>query len=177
MMNDKFHDRYRIPSARLKGWDYGRNGIYFITICTAGHQCYLGEITDGKMLLSEMGKVVYQNWKLIPSHFPFTELADFVVMPNHIHGIIIVDKMDDGYDAALPEKGNKFGPQSGNIPSIIRGFKASVKTYANLNHIWFEWQPRYHDHIIRNDESFLRISEYIIQNPCYWHNDQMYRPR
>jgi REP element-mobilizing transposase RayT len=96
MMNDKFHDRYRIPSARLKGWDYGRNGIYFITICTAGHQCYLGEITDGKMLLSEMGKVVYQNWKLIPSHFPFTELADFVVMPNHIHGIIIVDKMDDG---------------------------------------------------------------------------------
>ena len=91
-MPDKFQNKYRISSARLQHWDYGSDALYFVTICTQNREHYFGEIDDGKMQLSETGKIAYRFWFEIPNHFPFVELGEFVVMPNHIHGIIIIDK-------------------------------------------------------------------------------------
>lgn len=91
-MSDKFRDLYRIPTARLQNWDYGADAIYFVTICTDHHQCFFGEIVNGEMVLSDLGKIAQQFWNEIPNHFPFVVLGEYVVMPNHIHGVIIFDK-------------------------------------------------------------------------------------
>jgi REP element-mobilizing transposase RayT len=187
-MSDKFHNKYRIPSARLRNWNYGSNALYFVTICTQDREHYFGEIEDDKMILSETGKMAQEYWMEIPLHFPFVELDEFVIMPNHVHGIIVIDKpVDGGRDddgtvetqnfASLPgTTGNKFGPQSKNLASIVRGFKIGVTKFARSNGLIFSWQPRYHDHIIRNDASFQRISDYIKNNPSGWTNDKFFNP-
>ena len=87
-----YKNKYRIPSARLQHWDYGWNAAYFVTICTHNRQCFFGEISNGKMELSEMGKTATIYWMEIPDHFPFVNLGAFVVMPNHIHGIVVIDR-------------------------------------------------------------------------------------
>jgi putative transposase len=153
-----------------------------------------------EMVLSDIGKIAHKFWIEIPNHFPFVELGEFVIMPNHVHGIIIINKPDDGRNdgggcddggvgdtgivemqnlASLkqpkqnPQQQNKFGPQSKNLASIILGFKSGVKKYATINHIDFVWQPRNHDHIIRNIGSLQRISEYILNKPLNWHQHNL----
>ncbi len=91
-MSEKFRNKYRIPSARLQTWDYGSNGRYFITICTGKRNCYFGYIQSGVMHLSELGQIARKFWLEIPGHFPFVKLSEFVVMPNHVHGILIINK-------------------------------------------------------------------------------------
>lgn len=94
-MNNKYLNKYRIASARLQSWDYGSNGYYFITICTAGMEHFFGEVektTNAKMQHNEMGKIAHRYWEEIPVHFPFVELGNFVIMPNHVHGILIINK-------------------------------------------------------------------------------------
>jgi REP element-mobilizing transposase RayT len=96
---DKFQNKYRIPSARLQSWDYGANGAYFITICSGHREHYFGEIVKihvPTMQLNEIGKLAEQFWMEIPNHFPFIELGNFVVMPNHVHGILIINKNGNG---------------------------------------------------------------------------------
>ena len=87
MSEIKFQNKYRIPSNRLKNWDYGRNAAYFITICTQNREHFFGKIENGKMILNELGRNAYQFWMEIPKHFPFIELGNFIVMTNHTHGI------------------------------------------------------------------------------------------
>ena len=110
-MSDKYKNKYRIPSARLQNWDYGNNGAYFITICTKNREHFFGEIVDTgsetEMQLNEIGKLAEQFWVEIPIHFPFIELGNFVVMPNHIHGILIIDKPD-----------NETGNDNANVDSV-----------------------------------------------------------
>ncbi len=134
-MSRRFQNKYRIESARLSSWNYGWNGAYFVTICTQNRELFFGEISKRKMHLSEIGRITDTCWKDIPNHFPFVHLGEFVVMPNHVHGIIIVDKPNDGTVetqdfASLPNlkqtPQNEFGPQSKNLASIIRGFKIGV---------------------------------------------------
>jgi len=191
-MSKKILAKYRIPSTRLQNWNYGWNAAYFVTICTQNHKCYLGNIAETQdlpslpeMVLSDVGKIANQYWNESPNHFPFVELGEFVIMPNHVHGIIIINKKnaqnDDIYGDAnvvtqnfasllqQKQQQNKFGPQSKNLASIIRGYKSGVKKYATMNHIDFAWQPRYHDHIIRDNKSFQHISNYILNNPLNWH--------
>jgi len=91
-MSDKYQNKYRIPSARLASWDYSCNGAYFITICTASREHYFGRIINGQPQLSPQGKIANEYWSQIPYHFQFVLLDAFVVMPNHIHGIIVIDK-------------------------------------------------------------------------------------
>lgn len=91
-MSDKYQNKYRISSARLQSWDYANNGKYFITICTAKRLHYLGEIINDEMQISETGKKAHDCWLEIPNHFPFVFLDEFIVMPNHIHRIIVIDK-------------------------------------------------------------------------------------
>lgn len=138
------------------------------------------------MKLSNIGHLAEKYWQEIPAHFPFVILDKFIVMPNHIHGIIIIDKKDDGHGvetqhnvetqniASLqpPQPENKFGPQSQNLPSIIRGYKIGVTKNARKINPTFAWQSRYYDHIIRNDKSMQKIRTYIWQNPLNWHNDE-----
>ncbi len=89
-MSEKFKNKYRIASTRLQTWDYGWNGAYFITICTQNRECFFGDIVDGNMRLSETGKIAHKFWIEIPDHFSFVKLGEFVVMPNHVHGIVII---------------------------------------------------------------------------------------
>lgn len=94
-MSDKYQGKYRIPSARLKNWDYGWNAMYFVTICTQNRECYFGDIVNAEMQLSPIGQIAQKYCFEIPQHFPFIELDEFVVMPNHVLGLIIINK-DDG---------------------------------------------------------------------------------
>ena len=207
-MSDKFHNKYRISSARLKNWDYGSNAIYFITICTQNREHYFGKIAEGKTQLSETGKIAHCFWVEIPTHFPFVKLGEFVVMPNHVHGIIIIDKpinlenddmtvIVDTHDNAIVETSNlgvstvpsPIVPPGTNVPkttaasakwkpeilgSIINQYKRICTINARKIDIGFSWQSRFHDHIIRNHESFRRISNYIINNPVNWRDDKFY---
>lgn len=181
-MTEKFQNKYRIKSTRLQDWDYGSNAAYFVTICTQNREHYFGEITNGIMQLSEIGYMANKYWSEIPKHFPFVELDEFVIMPNHVHGIIVINKSDNGKsnDERSPILNNdttyknKFGPQSKNLASIVRGFKIGVTINARKIHADFAWQSRFHDHIIRNDESFYKISDYIKNNPTKWTDDKFY---
>jgi putative transposase len=92
---DKFKGKYRIPSTRWPSWDYGSNAAYFVTLCTAKRECVFGTITDGNNFLTALGRSARDCWKEIPGHFPFVELGEFVVMPNHVHGIVIINKPDE----------------------------------------------------------------------------------
>ncbi len=182
----KYQNKYRNESARLQLWDYSANAAYFITICTTGREHYFGEIVDSKqMKLSEIGQYAQKCWSDIPSHFPFVILDAFIVMPDHIHGIIIINKQNINGDMVVWTQNfaslhfaslsvqikNKFGPQSQNLASIIRGFKIGITKYAKMNKIDFCWQSRYHDHIIRNKIELERIRKYITTNAMNWEND------
>lgn len=116
---------------------------------------------------TEIGGIANQYWKEIPEHFPFVELDEYVVMPNHVHGILFINKPEQ--DQWQP---NKFGPQSQNLVSVIRGFKAGVKKHATLHQIVFAWQPRYYDRVIRSEKELQNIRQYIFNNPAKWETEK-----
>jgi REP element-mobilizing transposase RayT len=159
-------------------WNYGQNAYYFVTICTDDRERYLGQIINDEMSFSKIGLIAQKYWKEIPVHYPFVNLDAFIIMPNHIHGIIIIDKNVETQDFASLQhnnyEGNKFGPQSQNLAAIIRGYKAAVKKYSTINNIAFAWQPRFYDHIIRNERDLFNIRRYIIYNPYKWEDDEHY---
>jgi len=170
-MTERFRNRYRVPSTRLQTWDYATHAAYFITICTAGHEPYFGEIIHQIMKLSTLGKIVESEWLKTPDLRPDMNLIldNFVVMSDHFHAIIIIGQNEYNRDGDInPNPGGIFGPQRKNLGSIIRGFKSAVTTYARKNNIIFGWQERFYDRIIRNDREFIRISHYIETNPENW---------
>jgi len=167
---DKFKGKYRIPSARWAVWDYGSNAAYFVTICIADRTHGFGQVVKDEMILTPLGQAAFDCWVAIPDHFPFVVLDGFVVMPNHVHGIIIIDKPDDSGG----DRPNRFGPQSKNLASIVRGYKIGVTKYARQHDIGFKWQARYHDHVIRNVGEYERIREYIDENTQRWEEDRYY---
>jgi REP element-mobilizing transposase RayT len=175
---DKFKNKYRVQSTRLQNWNYGWNATYFVTICTANKVCYFGNITHGEMYLSALGRHAVNCWLEIPAHFPFVILDHFTIMPNHVHGIIIINKPVETQNFASlqssPIAQNQFAPQSQNLASIIRGYKIGVTKQAKLMQLNFAWQPRFYDHIIRNQESYLKIAEYTQTNPLKWQEDRFY---
>ena len=196
-----YKNKYRIPSARLQHWDYGWNAAYFVTICTHNRQCFFGEISNGKMELSEMGKTATIYWMEIPDHFPFVNLGAFVVMPNHIHGIVVIDKPQT-VNAPIPDpvETPNLGVSTNDVANGVTNNVANGVTNMNdkNNDPWkpgtlgviinqykrkctiesrkidpeFAWQSRFHDHIIRNEKSYQNISQYIINNPANWDNDK-----
>jgi putative transposase len=136
-------------SLRLKGYDYSKNGSYFVTINTLYKVECFGQVINHRMCLNQLGVCAYEYWKDIPKHFPFVQLDYFIIMPNHVHGIIIINNNNpvETQDFVSPQGcrlfskyKNHFGPQSKNLGSIIRGYKAGVKTFATLNSIEFRWQ-------------------------------------
>src|SRR5690606_5048323 len=188
-MANLFQKTYRISSARASWWDYGADAAYFVTICTKSRIPYFGKVIDGMVQLSEIGEMAQQCWSEIPVHFPFVILDEFVVMPNHIHGILVIDKGNTDNNGNVETQDfaslqtdhtrykpvvNIYGPQSKNLASIIRGFKIGVTKSAKLMHADFAWQSRYHDHIIRDQAEHERIVSYIQDNPLYWQDDEWY---
>lgn len=250
---NKFQNKYRIQSTRLQNWDYRWAGAYFITICTQNREHYFGKIVNKKMELSHIGVIADIFWHQIPQHTKNVELGAFVVMPNHIHGVLILtnDNVNTEYgDDGIVEYGNgdddiHFGngiqygdgiveygdgiveyggdiveygggivealhatplpqpqppsslsqpspsphilspkneqmsmisPKSNSISTIIRSYKSAVSKHTHRLGFEFQWQSRFHDHIIRNDKSFQNISNYIVNNPEKWPADKFSQP-
>ena len=165
-------------SLRLKDYDYSQAGAYFITICTKGRKCYLGEICNERMNLSDIGNIVKECWLKIPEHFGNVKIDEWVIMPNHVHGIIIIiESVGTDYNLSLQRKTrqNRFQnitPKS--LSYIIATFKSAVS--RQINRIGtgndFAWQSRFYDHIIRNENELYRIKQYIQNNPLKWELDR-----
>ena len=161
-------------SIRLQSYDYAQQGAYFITIITHNRKCLFGDLDHGEMLLSPIGIIVKNIWQSIPEHFSQANVDYFVIMPNHIHGIIELV----GARHAVPLQHEAFGkPVPGSIPTIVRSFKSEVTRRVNL----FRntpgekvWQRNYFEHVIRNETEFQAIYDYLISNPYNWLNDVEY---
>ncbi len=208
-MADKYQNKYRIASARWQEWDYGWDAAYFITICTKDREHFFGEITNDKMDLSPAGVIADVLWHEIKNHAKNIGLGAFVVMPNHVHGILILDGndgggiggMNDGMDGnvndgvdgnvetrhalSLPQPQSpqsekspgqrRFQNQGKNtISSIVGGYKSAVTRHTHRLGLEFDWQARFHDHVIRDEPSFTRIAEYINSNPKNWKDDRFF---
>jgi REP element-mobilizing transposase RayT len=158
----------------LKGYDYAQVGAYFITIVTEHRTCLFGNIIDNKMYLNSAGQVVQSVWTQIPEHFSGIDVDTFVVMPNHVHGIILItNKVRDSVGAqhAAPSEPNV---QAGSIGAIIRSFKSAVTKQYNKESVRRAlriWQRNYYEHIIRDENALIRIRDYIATNPTRWSSD------
>lgn len=255
-MTDKFKNKYRISSARLRTWDYRNNGFYFITICTKNRRHFFGEIRNKELYLNDWGMIAYNCWEEIPEHFHNVELGEYVIMPNHVHGIIIINnpdiideitktheksdfvetrnvmfqfsKQQNKIRIQNEQKHFRFRNQGKNsVSAIVGSYKSAVTKLINrgndanrnenrvqnidmvrnrdnfiyrLRHLRdrafpvsknpmnpmnppnpekiktinsnFGWQPRFYDHIIRSYEAYIRISNYIKNNPAKWKKDK-----
>jgi REP element-mobilizing transposase RayT len=217
--NPAIHHR---RSIRLKGYDYSQAGLYFITICCQDRICRFGHIENSEMVLNELGMVACNEWAKLPERFPNFELDVFQIMPNHIHGIIILNEMpvgagftpaqNDMYIGATDIGATDIGATdigatdigatdigatdigatdigatdigatarvAPTVSDIVGAYKSLVaneclKLFKINNETMGKlWQRNYHEHIIRDEQSYLKISEYIINNPANWDNDSL----
>ena len=177
--SNKHHRR----SIRLKGFDYTQEGAYFVTICTQNQACLFGDIVNGQMRLTDVGEVADICWRAIPQHFPRVVLDAFVVMPNHVHGIIWIGPENRANVGAkifspLPPRpsqrsASEFRSPSKTVGSIVRGFKIGVTKWVRANKNFYTvWQRNYYEHIIRNETALNRLRQYIADNPARWADDQ-----
>lgn len=184
--------RFRGKSFGLKNWDYGSNGSYFITICTEDKTSYFGDVVGGEMNHSVSGKMAEYYWNEIPVKFPYAKIDSFVVMPNHVHGIITVDKPTNSYidfvganlveNLRIAQTNFRHGGFGGiknpmlhdNISRIIRWYKGRCTFEIHKIDKKFGWQSLFHDKIIRTKESYNRIVRYIKNNPANWERDKMF---
>ena len=167
----------RRNSIRLQGFDYARQGAYFVTICTRNRECFLGDVEDGKMRLSDSGRLAMAVWEGLPSHYPHIQLDTYVIMPNNVHGIVVLEDKDDRHVGA----GLKPAPTDANtdkvrhgLPEVVRAFKTFSARHINAfrGSVGLSvWQRNYYEHVIRSDESLNRIRQYIMDNPSRWHED------
>jgi len=179
MFLNKHKKLHRNGSIRLRHYNYGQNGYYFVTICTKNGYDVFGKKFNDEIKYNNLGNMVIEQWYKIKKRFLFVELDEFIVMPDHVHGIIIINKKNVNTDAVGTCRGmclhghqpNKFGkPQNDSLPMIINHFKGAVTKWTNQNNIPFKWQPRYYEHIIQNERALNNIRRYIRNNPRMWHN-------
>ena len=157
IMSDEYDTYPRRKSPRADFHDYSC-GDYFVTICTNDKRHYFGEVDNGEMRLSAIGEFVDAELAGLSSHYPYSDVLMWVVMPNHLHAIIHID------DETTPHVRSA-------LSVVVGGLKRSVTMYARRNNIEFGWQSRYHDHIIRKPEYSNKIAEYIRNNPFLWSKD------
>lgn len=179
----------RRRSLRLKGYDYSRAGAYFVTVCTTDRGPLFGEIVDDALVENPYAKIVRRCWDALPNHYPHVTLDAFVIMPNHVHGIVVLNDVPDGTVGANRMVGSGFKPAPtglGNavetgapprhgLPEIAR----ALKTYSarGINALrgtpgTAVWQRSYYEHVIRNEHALRRIREYIVSNPRNWQKDR-----
>ena len=191
MSTEKFHNKYRVPSARAPWHDYS-GGKYFVTICTKKMEHYFGKILDGKMYLSALGKYADEQLRDVSSHYPYAEIPLWVVMPNHIHAVVIIDGDKTPHEKRIVEPSpvvvetfpetslhsereqtpiSRATIMQSWLSVVVRQFKQSVTRYANQNAIPFAWQPRFHDRIIRTVDAMNCIAHYIENNVAKWDSE------
>ena len=188
---------------RLQDYDYSQPGAYFVSICVQHRKCLFGTITDGEMRLNERGQIVVECWNQIPQHFPSVELGEYVIMPNHMHGIIAWNTTEAkslhpsennqnrrgfllGCFFKVPSPNNpNAAPETlrrGEVPSPALGKIMAYFKYQSTKHINQHyntpgtrvWQRNYHDHVIRDDRDLQRLRQYIQENPIKWELDQLH---
>ena len=177
-------------SVRLRGWDYARASAYFVTVCTQNRECLFGNVVQGEMRLNDFGLRVKNIWDDLPNHYPTVVLDSFVIMPNHIHGIIaLTDGLTDIGAASVGARFNhaptNHVPTMNPMPvepfikrhalgEIIQGLKSFSTRRINESRNtpgMIIWQRNYHEHIVRNDDELIRIRRYIANNPRKWESD------
>ena len=166
----------RRRSTRLSRFDYARQGAYFVTLCTRNRACLFGDIQNGEMRLNEFGELANNMWSEIPTHCPHVEIDASVIMPNHLHGVIVIPHTHVGATHASPLTS---GPPKRSHGAIIGAYKSAVPKHANrlglLSDLGFSrrsiWQRNYYDHVIRDDASLALIRQYIADNPFRWPED------
>ena len=153
---NKYHNKYRIESNRLRGWDYSNPGAYFITLCTQNRECVLEKITNGKMMLSDFVKIVVLNVEMHGRASRQSPKPSFIRQPKSISSFI------GGFKSAANSK----------IDDYIDKHNLNIPKYNRNNHFF---QPNYHDHIIRDEQSYENISNYIINNVVNWEKDELFQ--
>lgn len=167
-------------SIRLAGYDYRQPGIYFVTICTFQKMPMFGSILDGDMHLNELGMVAFREWEHLASARPNVELDNFVVMPNHIHGLIVIkpcQKPDTPGQVPAQQQSQSRTLKANSLGTIIGHYKAAVSRRSNgimPDSCPRIWQRNYHEHIVRNEQTLNDIRRYIIENPARWEEDSFY---
>ena len=179
---EKHHRR----SIRLKDYDYSQVGAYFVTICTHDKKCLLGDVVDGVVELSPIGKTALKFWLEIPKHSENVRLDEFTVMPNHIHGIVTIQNIGIQGDNAAPRRGvllnapntsrnyySQISPRKNTLSVVVRTYKSALTRWCrHNNYAYFRWQRNYYEHVIRDEEDLNQIREYIINNPLKWDLDK-----
>jgi REP element-mobilizing transposase RayT len=178
-------NKYRIESARMKGWDYSNTAYYFVTICIKNRMNILGKIENDEMILNNIGKIIESEWLMTKIIRKNIELDEYKIMPNHFHAIIFINNDNIGTvscrdalqcvstgDSAGTE--TKYGNRQ-NLSNIIRGFKgATTKKIHIAGHEEFEWQSRFYDRIIRDENELDNVRKYIRYNPSKWNEDEYF---
>ncbi len=189
--NPNIHHR---RSIRLNGYDYAQEGLYFITICCQDRICRFGNVVNGEIILNEYGQIAFDEWVKLSDRFSNIELDVFQIMPNHMHGIIILNDASAGAGitpaqnksagAGFTPAQHKRQPQgiaSTTVSDIVGAYKSLVVNgcldiYKSKNATMGKlWQRNYYENIIRNEQSHKRVSEYIINNPVKWAEDKFYK--
>ena len=169
---------YRIESTRLRAWDYRSRGWYFVTICTHGRARIFGQIIDAQVKLSPVGLIARSELETLHKHYENVVVDEHVVMPNHIHAIIMID----GEHCFSPDRKPKLtrshiesaftSPEAGSLSVIVRSYKAGVTLRCHELGLTQEiWQSRFHDHLLRGDKVISAVREYIRNNPANWSLD------
>ena len=189
MCEEIFQNKYRISSARADWHDYN-GGMYFVTICTKGKEHYFGEIFGEKMHLTVIGRYAQECIRQISQHHPYAEIPLWVIMPNHIHAVVIIDgkktphnkriidrlpgkNVETFHETSLQKSTRKATQMQSWLSVVIRQYKQSVTRFANRNNISFAWQARFYDRIIRNTDEMNNIAKYIEENVAKWAYDEL----
>jgi putative transposase len=170
VISPKFRGR---RSIRLPGFDYSRPGDYFLTICSVERRCIFGHIVNGCLHESALGQIIRTCWLQIPEHFPAVETDAFVIMPNHLHGILRIKRFSQAPDS--PHREAFSSPTFGSIPTIVRTFKAGVTRLARQQGQWPQgalWQRDYFERVIRHGKEYAETCRYIAENPMRWDLDE-----
>ena len=171
MEDQLFKNKFRIKSTRLPNWDYSSDGAYYITICTKNRECFLGDIFNGKIKLSPIGKIVQKFWHEIPQCFENVVLDEFVIMPDHVHGIVIIDN-EQCRDGVTPSLHYRQRPTLGQIVGYFKYQSTkSINQFRNMPGVPI-WQTRFHERIIRNEHELNIKRKYIINNPINWKSNR-----
>jgi len=159
-------------SVRLKGYDYSRKGLYFVTICVQNHRCLFGNIRNGRLTLNYAGKIAEYELMETPKHRDYVVLHEYIIMPNHLHAIVEIANCDSNTRNILSsgQTMSAISPKHGTLSAIIRAYKSAVSRKMGYS----PWQRNYYEHIIRNEQSYNEIAEYIKCNPKRWLTDKLY---
>jgi putative transposase len=179
IINMKYNpEKHHRKSIRLKRYDYSENGAYFITICIQHRECLFGEIVAGEMRLNGAGMLAQKWWLELKNKYPHIELDEYVIMPNHFHGIITIqNETAVGAIHESPLRSDISTRRKMTLSKIVGYFKMNSAKYINqlLNTKEQKlWQRNYYEHIIRNEQSLTQIQEYIINNPSNWEQDELF---